>query len=309
MSLDNPEDQSQSSRRESIFGKIQLTVLLGSIDKFNIELAEVLMKRSLLSAIEDSGLREKETALLQQKLRQSMDIQTSIIDSYNGYFRDIGFTLVPETDSISIRLDDAKLFVGYVQYRAAQRAMLPLAEQDTKEIQDIKNLIDRAIFHAESTMLESADDATLELLAYGQNIVDVYKTISPDDSWSRMNQLSEYTRYAKLGCIREFIRAEKLGLLKPIDMNGYLLRWHTDATAKVLQERWDAVLETLHMIYLNENARAELYETALKNARIALNIALNDLTRIEAGDALYKPEYARPLLPVIQSIKAQLKDF
>ncbi len=305
----NPEGKPQSSHHERTFEKVEFSVITGAIDFLNREFTDILTQKSLVISISDPVLQQTESARLDVRLQQSYENQASLITSYSSYFNAIGFTLVPETDSISIRLDNAKLFVEYVNYRAAQRAMLPSTEQDAKEIQDIKNLIDRAILHVESTMMESSDDATLELLAHGQQIVDAYKKISKNDSWTRLDQLGTYAHYASLGCVREFVRAEKLGLLKPIDMNGYLLRWHTDATAKVLKERWDAVLETLHMIYSNESARAELYETALKNARIALNIALHDLERISSGDALYKPEYAQPLLPVMQSIKVQLNEF
>ena len=148
----------------------------------------------------------------------------------------------------------------------------------------------------------------LELMGNMSKIIDEYKRLGDEffGSDESILSLENYLTYARKGCLREYMEAEKLKLNKPFIPGKYILEWHKDATKESLQKSWDEVIDVLQMIYKNKNAEA-IYAQALATAKQALESAFKQVTEWQSDPKQKK--YADKLLPVIVATKARIGEF
>ncbi|MEI8328295.1 MAG: hypothetical protein WCG02_04135 [Candidatus Taylorbacteria bacterium] len=148
------------------------------------------------------------------------------------------------------------------------------------------------------------DERLLEFMGSISTILAEYRRIFGDDKLSEdIKRLEKYLSYARNGCLRELRAAEELSLDEPFTGQGFVLRWHTDATPEYLQKGWDSVIDTLHMISKNDKA-VEIYRISKDTALHALDSAIGEVTSL-ADQSRDKKAF----LSILNAIKVRMLEF
>jgi len=107
--------------------------------------------------------------------------------------------------------------------------------------------------------------------------------------------------------LREYLSAEKLLLNKPFDDEGFVLRWHIDASPEYLQKRWNEVIDLLQVISSNDRA-PELYDQAKKTATEALDSAIREITE-KHENGYMNADRKKKFLSILNSVKARMQEY
>lgn len=207
---------------------------------------------------------------------------------------------------MKLNLKDGKKFVAYLESLDKES----ITESQTTGLKDVAKILTEQF--SERYQIDNVeDDRLMELMGNLSNIIDQYKRLEKDgskDLHDSISTLEKYFSFARQGCLKEFMAAEKLCLDKPFDNKKFTLQWHKDANAEYLREKWDLVLSTLHSISQNKSAES-IYVQAIETAREAIESALKDMEVWKSTGDDWKVEHANQYIPILTSAKAQLKDF
>jgi hypothetical protein len=119
---------------------------------------------------------------------------------------------------------------------------------------------------------EESDTGAIEVLGYADGISTAMERLGlPKDEL--LTRLSEY---AKKGLVREYIQADKTGVFKAVDGEGYTpSTWHRDSTPGFLAGHWGAIIHAIETSKSNPNG-AELTAELIRRANEHLFSARKD---------------------------------
>lgn len=209
-------------------------------------------------------------------------------------------------EELRVDIADGSKFVAYLQALEPQT----LTKSQATGLEKIMASVTEQ-FQKEYDLDSAQDDRILELMGSLSTIVDEYKHLGSQSYMSLSQSVSKLERYlsvARAGYLREYREAEELKLTEPFDRNGFILRWHIDATPAFLEERWNEVIETLQKISQNKKAE-ELYEGAAKIAKEALEAALSEVTERSKSAKGDDAAYYSGFLGVLNKVRTRLKEF
>lgn len=186
------------------------------------------------------------------------------------------------------KLSDGKKFLGYLDSLDRNN----LSENQLAGIKTVA--IDLLLqLREEYDTTDSRDTRMIELLGNLSEIVKRYKEFNfNDEGFSEdISSLEKYREILKGKYLREFLVAEKLGLVSIVNFSkgedgdfelgvcGYEpAHWHRymHQTAEDYKKRWDSVLGTLTMIGKNKNAKNFLKKLT-EESKTALQFAKKDI--------------------------------
>jgi len=176
---------------------------------------------------------------------------------------------------LRIDLKDGKRFVEYLRSLSPDK----VSDSQVAGLEKVVSALTKQ-FRNEYDLTSADDNRMLEFLGNLSDIIDEYKRIGGEDRKDLADSVSQFEGYLKGsrgGFLREYLSAEKLLLNKPFDDEGFVLRWHIDASPEYLQKRWNEVIDLLQVISSNDRA-PELYDQAKKTATEALDSAIREIT-------------------------------
>jgi len=201
-----------------------------------------------------------------------------------------------------LNLKDGPRFVAYLQ------ALSPEAITESQK-EGLREIIVVLTNQFNSYNLDdSNDDRLLEFMGSVSVIIDEYKRLFHFNEGTEVFPgaimvLETYLSYARKGYLREYRKVEALQLDRPFTGEGFILRWHTDATPGYLREKWDLVIDTLKTVFDNPKAR-ELYDVARNNALQALESAIQEVSALPDTN-----NNKQKFLSILQGTQSRLSEF
>ncbi len=153
-------------------------------------------------------------------------------------------------------------------------------KQNIEEV--VSNLIDET---ADAIANNKEDKTTNETLAYGKGILAGMERIGLDNlaSYSKLRTLYDH---AQKGDVKEYVLADKIGLLKEPGSNNYgPSSWQQDCTSEYLDTHWKMIVEILKETRTNPRAK-DFFLHLLQSAQASLDYAKTDWVKLksELGD-------------------------
>ena len=208
--------------------------------------------------------------------------------------------------TLRVDLKDGKKFVTYLQSLDQEQ----ISENQVMGLEKIISALTRQ-FQKEYNLDSANDDRVLELLGNLGAIINEYKRLGENSHENLIRAVSQFENYlsaARGGYLREYRNAEDLLLTKPFNGDGFILRWHIDATPRFLEEHWNSVIDTLQKISQNNKA-VELYEQAVVTAREALESALKEVSENTGTKDERETKINKEFFGILEKTKARLQEF
>ncbi len=204
-----------------------------------------------------------------------------------------------------LNLKDGKKFVDYLQSLDPDT----ITESQKDGLREVASILLQQ-FTSQYDLSNAEDERLIELMGNLSSIIFEYKRLdsSKNDLTSSISKLEEYLGIARKGYLREYRQAEIFKLDKPFSKEGFVLRWHIDASPELLQKKWNEVIDTLQAISKNENANAEIYAQAIKTANEAIETAIADVTNLSDAEKGYEAR-KKEFLAILQTTKVRLSEF
>lgn len=304
----NPEERSGSGEFEGL-PEADVADLADIIIRYNAEFGwENLVKNSLKGEWirpEDNTFGEEDFELAYKRIEYryndllvNLGLKLSLSDE-DGYVilnnREGGMK------KICVHLFNRKNFINYLGTLSRDS----IKPEQVLALHYIMNIMTRQI--SNYSLATADNNPFVELMSGASSIISEYKRLSGELD-KAVAPLEKYLSYARAGCIKEYIAAEKVGLHKPFDNTEVSLFWDIDTKESELKRDWDNIFNALQIIYENEKAK-DIYSQAIKTAKDALDFAKQDLTSKAESENYYESRAAKKLLPLFQAVEAQLSEY
>lgn len=225
-----------------------------------------------------------------------------------------GLTLSPlRTIYTMYNGDESEQPVGRVRLQVTNGSkfsgfLLVTNPEDTSEgfQKNAAEVVDSLIAEASDAIATGQDEQTaLETLAYSTGIIAGLEHIGIGDA-PVAKQLSDLAQHTQQGDIKEFILAERAGLLqKPGEQGFGPAKWQRDANTQFMADSWGNILNILKLTQNNPKAQ-ELFHQLLKAAQADLDFARADWKKLKTEGYGGGREYGSGFEEIFQTVGLEL---